>query len=86
MRLRDETHRRAVSYYRERSKKKLTGSELDRIPGVGPKRKRALLKYLGDLQSIAKAEVGELKEVPGINQAVAKNIFDYFHGISFKSS
>jgi len=79
MRLRDETHRRAVSYYRKRSRKKLTGSELDRIPGVGPKRKRALLKRLGDLQSIAKAEVVELEEVPGINQMIAKNIFDYFH-------
>jgi len=79
MRLRDETHRRAVSYYRKRSKKKLTGSELDRIPGVGPKRKRALLKYLGDLQSIAKAEIGELEGVPGIDQVVAENIFEYFH-------
>ena len=79
MRLRDETHRRAVSYYRKRSKKKLTGSELDRIPGVGPKRKKALLKYLGDLQSIAKAEIEDLNGVPAINQVVAKNIFDYFH-------
>ena len=79
MRLRDETHRRAVSYYRKRSKKKLTGSELDRIPGVGPKRKKALLKYLGDLQSIARAEIEDLNGVPGINQVVAKNIFDYFH-------
>jgi excinuclease ABC subunit C len=79
MRLRDETHRRAVSYYRKRSKKKLTGSELDRIPGVGPKRKKALLKYLGDLQSIAKAQIEDLNGVPAINQVVAKNIFDYFH-------
>jgi excinuclease ABC subunit C len=79
MRLRDETHRRAVSYYRKRSRKKLTGSELDRIPGVGPKRKKALLKYLGDLQSIARAEIEDLNGVPGINQVVAKNIFAYFH-------
>jgi len=79
MRLRDETHRRAVSYYRKRSKKKLTGSELDRIPGVGPKRKRALLKYRGDLQSIAKTEIEELEKVPGINRVVAENIFEYFH-------
>ncbi len=79
MRIRDETHRRAISYYRKRRKKKLTGSELDRIPGVGPKRKKALLKYLGDLRSIAKAELAELKGVPGINQRIAKNIFDYFY-------
>ncbi len=86
MSLRDETHRRAVGYYRKRSKKKLTGSELDRVPGVGPKRKKALLKYLGDLQSIAKAEIRELEEVPEINRAVAKNIFDYFHRKSLNSS
>jgi excinuclease ABC subunit C len=79
MRLRDETHRRAVSYYRKRKKKKLTGSELDMIPGVGPKRKRALLKYLGDLQSIARAEIGDLNGVPGMNKVAAKNIFDHFH-------
>jgi excinuclease ABC subunit C len=79
MRIRDETHRRAISYYRKRRKKKLTGSELDRISGVGPKRKKVLLKYFGDLQSIARAEIGELQGVPGINQRIAKNIFDYFH-------
>jgi len=79
MRLRDEAHRRAVNYHRKRRKKKLSGSELDRISGVGPKRKKALLKYLGDLQSIARAEIGELQGVPGINQRIAKNIFDFFH-------
>ena len=79
MRIRDETHRRAISYYRKSRAKKLTGSELDRISGVGPKRKKALLRYLGDIESLSKAEIEELQGVPGINQLVAKNIFDYFH-------
>lgn len=86
MRLRDETHRRAVSYYRKRRGKRLTGSELDRIPGVGPKRKMELLRYFGDLKSLAMAEIDELRAVPGIKQSVARNIFDYFHKKPSKSS
>ena len=50
-----------------------------RIPGVGPKRKKALLKYFGDIESLSRAEIEELKGVPGISQRIAKNIFDYFH-------
>jgi len=79
MRIRDETHRRAISYHRKRRGKRLTGSELDMIPGIGEKRKKALLKYLGDLQSIARAEIKELQNVPGISHKIAKNIFDYFN-------
>jgi excinuclease ABC subunit C len=86
MRLRDETHRRAISYYRKRRGKRLTGSELDGIPGVGPKRKVELLRYFGDIKSLAKAGIGELNEVPGINRTVARNIFDYFHRGSFKGN
>lgn len=79
MRIRDETHRRAISYHRKRRGKRLTGSDLDMIPGIGEKRKKALLKYLGDLQSIARAEIKELQNVPGISHKIAKNIFDYFN-------
>ena len=78
MRIRDETHRRAVSYYRIRRKKKLTRSELDRIPGIGPKRKNLLLRFFGDIDAIAKAEFKELMQVPGIAELVAKDVFDYF--------
>ncbi len=79
MRIRDETHRRAISYHRKRRKKQLTGSELDIIPGIGDKRKVILLKYLGELQSISKAKVADLERIPGISQRIAKNIFEYFH-------
>jgi excinuclease ABC subunit C len=78
MRIRDETHRRALSYYRKRRKKRLTRSELDGIPGIGPKRKRLLLRFFGDIDAIAKAELKELMHVPGIAQMVAKDVFDYF--------
>lgn len=82
MRIRDETHRRAIGYHRTRRKKRLMESELDRIRGVGPKRKKELLKYLGDIRSIARAGVEEIKRVPGIDQRTAETIFDYFSGRS----
>ncbi len=78
-RIRDETHRRAISYYRKRRKKKLTTSGLDGIPGIGQKRKKILLKHFGDLRSIAKAEYDELADTPGIPQPIAREIFSYFH-------
>jgi len=79
MRIRDETHRRAVSYHRKRRKKRLTRSELDMIPGIGEKRKKVLLKYLGDLQSITKTKVPDLERIPGISHILANNIFEYFN-------
>jgi len=78
MRIRDETHRRAISYHRKRRKKQLTGSELEMIPGIGEKRKKVLLKYQGDLQSLSKANVADLEKIPGISHVLAKNIFEYF--------
>jgi len=79
MRIRDETHRRAISYHRKRRKKRLTESELDMIPGIGEKRKMILLKHRGDLQSISKAKVSELERIPGISHVIATTIFDYFN-------
>jgi len=79
MRIRDETHRRAISYHRKRRKKQLTESELDMIPGIGEKRKMILLKHRGDLQSISKAKVSELERIPGISHVIATTIFDYFN-------
>ena len=78
MRIRDETHRRAISYHRKRRKKQLTESELDMIPGIGEKRKKVLLKYQGDLQSLSKANVSDLEKIPGISHVLAKNIIEYF--------
>jgi excinuclease ABC subunit C len=78
MRIRDETHRRAINYHRKRRKKQLTGSELEMIPGIGEKRKKVLLKYQGDIQSLSKANIADLEKIPGISHVLAKNIFEYF--------
>ena len=80
MRIRDEVHRRAISYHRKLRGKDLTASVLDRIPGIGPKKKRALLNYFGSLDAVAGATVEELLKVPGIPPALAERIADFFSG------
>ncbi len=74
MRIRDEAHRRAVTYHRQLRRKRLQGSRLDQIPGVGPARRRTLLTHFGDLQAVARASVEELHAVPGISPALAERI------------
>lgn len=79
-RLRDEAHRFAVEYNRQRRTRRMTSSALDHIEGVGPQRRRALLKYFGSVNHIREATMQELGAVPGINQSVARSIYEYFHG------
>ncbi|MCP4579440.1 MAG: excinuclease ABC subunit UvrC [Deltaproteobacteria bacterium] len=74
MRIRDEAHRRAVTYHRKLRSKKLTRSQLDGIPGVGEQRKKALLKHFKGIDAISKAKVEELCAVPGINRDLALKI------------
>ena len=78
MRIRDEAHRRAVGYYRKLSRKRLRESELDRIPGIGDRRKQLLFKHFKDVDSIAKAGVDELTGVSGITQSLAERISRFF--------
>lgn len=73
-RLRDEAHRFAVTYHRQRREKAGLGSVLDEIPGIGPKRKRALLRHFGSLEGIRRASLEELCRVEGMNKAVALKI------------
>lgn len=80
MRIRDEAHRRAVSYHRNLRKKKLTASDLDLVPGVGEKRKRALLRHFKHIGAVEGASVEELARVPGINRQLAEDIFLFFEG------
>ena len=80
MRIRDEAHRRAIAYHRKLRSKKLTASELDLIPGIGPKRRNSLLKYFGDVRSVAAAEHKVLLEVDGITSQIADNIISFFQG------
>jgi excinuclease ABC subunit C len=78
-RLRDEGHRFAVGSHRIRRKRDIASGGLQEIPGVGPTRKRALLRHFGTLSAIERASVTDLETVPGINAATARAIYDYFH-------
>jgi excinuclease ABC subunit C len=78
MRIRDEAHRRAISYHRKLRGKKFRESELDQIPGIGATRKRLLLKHFGDIYGISNAKLEDLVLVPGISRSVAENILRFF--------
>jgi excinuclease ABC subunit C len=78
-RLRDEAHRFAVGSHRVRRKKDLREAGLQEIPGIGPTRKRALLRHFGTLKAIERASLADLAQVPGINAETARRIHDYFH-------
>ena len=80
MRIRDEAHRRAISYHRRLRKKSFTRSDLNSIPGIGKKRKHQLLMYFKDIETISKASIENLKQAPAINQALAETIRSYFNG------
>lgn len=79
MRIRDEAHRRAITYHRKIRGKSLKDSELDRIPGVGSKRKKILLKHFGNIEAISRVEMADLVQIPGISQSLAQNIYNFFH-------
>lgn len=77
--IRDESHRFAITGHRHRRNKKRTESLLETVPGIGTKRRQALLKYLGGIQEIIRATPDELAKVPGISPALAQVIYDTLH-------
>jgi len=77
-RLRDEAHRFAITYHRKVRSKSQLKSSLDDIPGVGPKRQRALLKYFGSLKKIKVASLAELQEMPGLPGSIAEQVYRYY--------
>jgi excinuclease ABC subunit C len=79
-RLRDEAHRFAIGTHRAKRTKALGRSPLDEIAGIGARRKRAMLHHFGSARAVARAGLGELERIPGISKAVAKNVYDHFHG------
>jgi excinuclease ABC subunit C len=79
-RLRDEAHRFAVGSHRQRRKRDIREAGLQEIAGIGPTRKRALLRHFGTLKAIERATVADLSQVPGINAETARKIYDFFHG------
>ena len=72
--IRDEAHRFAITFYRKLHRKKMVWSELDVIPGVGPKRKKALIKVFKTLSAMKKSSLEEFLQVEGIDEKTAKNI------------
>ena len=76
-RVRDEAHRFAVSYHRKLRSRRLTHSMLDEIPGVGEKRRNALLQHFGSLAKIREAKIWQLKKVEGVSSKTARKIYDY---------
>jgi excinuclease ABC subunit C len=78
--IRDEAHRFAIAGHRARRGKARTTSTIERIPGIGGKRRQALLKNFGGLREVARAGVEDLARVPGISPQLAQKIYDAFHG------
>jgi excinuclease ABC subunit C len=79
-RLRDEAHRFAIGAHRTRRAQAIGRSPLDEIPGIGSRRKQALLHHFGSARAVARAGIAEIERVSGISKAVAKKIYDHFHG------
>jgi excinuclease ABC subunit C len=78
-RLRDEAHRFAISYYQKRHRRELLQSSLDQIRGIGPKRRRDLLRRFGSVKRLAEASVEEIGQVPGISRKLAERILAALH-------
>ncbi|MBX6752922.1 MAG: excinuclease ABC subunit UvrC [Thermorudis peleae] len=73
-RIRDEAHRFAITFHRKRRAKSTIASVLDEIPGIGPRRRRALLREFGSVEGIRQASVEEIANVPGMTRALAEQV------------
>ena len=78
-RLRDEAHRFAIGTHRARRSKAIGVNPLDVISGIGPMRKRELLKHFGSAKAVSRAGVNDLKSVRGVSKEMAQKIYDFFH-------
>jgi excinuclease ABC subunit C len=78
-RLRDEAHRFAIGTHRAKRAKAIGQSLLDDVPGIGARRKKALLLHFGSARMVARAGLAELERVQGISKGVAKKIYEHFH-------
>jgi excinuclease ABC subunit C len=78
-RLRDESHRFAISAHRTKRKKDMSKSLLDQIDGIGSIRKRSLLNHFGSARAVQSASLDEIQSVEGVEEKVAKKIYNFFH-------
>ena len=78
-RIQDEAHRFAIEYHRSLRGKAQTESILDRIPGIGPARRKALMREFSSIEEIMEADTERLAQVPEITQSAAEEIYRYFH-------
>jgi len=78
-RIRDEAHRFAITGHRKRRARRYNESILEVIPGLGPAKRRALLKHFGGLQGVMRAGVADLTQVAGIGAALARSLYDHLH-------
>ena len=77
--LQDEAHRFAIEYHRQLRSQNQVKSILDEIPGVGPARRKALIKHFKDIAGIKAATIEELAKLPDIPESVARGIHEFFH-------
>jgi excinuclease ABC subunit C len=78
-RLRDEAHRFAIGSHRTRRKKDIREAGLQEIEGIGPTRKRALLRHFGTVKAIERASLADLSRVPGVSAETARKVYEFFH-------
>jgi len=78
-RLRDEAHRFAITTHRAKRSREISASPLDKVEGIGAKRKKALLLHFGSARNVARAGLADLEAVNGISKAVAEKIYGHFH-------
>jgi excinuclease ABC subunit C len=80
--IRDEAHRFAITFHRQKRKKRTIRSDLDNISGVGPKRRNNLLKKFGSVKKIKDLDFQELKQKGNLPDQIALNIYNHFHSPS----
>lgn len=78
-RIQDEAHRFAIEYHRSLRGKGQVKSVLDDIPGIGPARRKALMRHFKDIEAVRTAEVQELEQAPQMNKRAAEAVFRFFH-------
>jgi excinuclease ABC subunit C len=81
-RIRDEAHRFANTFHRDRRTKVALRSELDTIPGIGTTRRQRLLKHFGSVRAVRQATIDDLARAPGMNRKAAEQVAKYFADVA----